>query len=295
MINNKSKGGKGNNIFIKILLIISLISNNVIKDNFIYKQVNEYQKIKTNYSTLKIFIMTHKDFDNIRFDPVYNIVVNDKTELKNNYSLNIIYANEGKLYNMSRAYGEMSKLYYIYQLYKNETISSKYIGLNHYRRNFVFKDNIPYIEYIFKKHDVILTKQMNLHTSIRKQFCLNHICRHYDEMINIIKEIKPEYYKTAKRISRGRKFYIGNIFIMKKEDFFKYCNFMFDILFEFDKRNSFNSDNDVLEYMKKIYDNSTIYYYQSRLEGFLSERLSNIFFNKYFKRIKTYDIFYYNT
>ena len=115
-----------------------------------------------------------------------------------------------------------------------------------------------------KYYDVILGKQMKLHTSMRKQYCLYHICKHYDEIINIIKEIKPEYYKTAKKTSRGRKIYVGNLFIMKKKDFFKYCKFIFDILFEFDKRNSFRSDKNVLDYMKKLFDNSTIYHYQSR-------------------------------
>ena len=63
--------------------------------------------------------------------------------------LNIIYANEGKLYNFRKAYAEMSKLYYIYQLYKNGTISSKYIGVNHYSRYFNFTDNIPDMDSIF--------------------------------------------------------------------------------------------------------------------------------------------------
>ena len=72
---------------------------------------------------------------------------------------------------------------------------------------------------------------------------------------------------------------------MKKEDFFKYCEFMFDILFEFDRRNNFSSDNDVLNYTKKIYNDSNMSNRQSRLQAFLSERISNIFFNKNFKKI----------
>ena len=109
-------------------------------------------------------------------------------------------------------------------------------------------------------------------------------------MINIIKEIKPEYYKTAERTSKGRKFYYGNIFIMKKEDFFKYCEFVFDILFEFDRRNNFTSDEQVLDYTKKLFNISDDYIKQSRLDGFLAERLSNIFFNAYFKKIKIFDL-----
>ena len=43
--------------------------------------------------------------------------------------------------NKTMPFSEMSKIYYIYQLYKNETLNSKYVGVNHYRRYFIFKDN----------------------------------------------------------------------------------------------------------------------------------------------------------
>ena len=77
---------------------------------------------------------------------------------------------------------------------------------------------------------------------------------------------------------------------MKKQDFLNYGKFMFDILFEFDKRNNFSSDKDVLDYTKKIYNNSVNSYVQLRLQAFLSERISNIFFHHYFKKVKIYDI-----
>jgi len=234
--------------------------------------------------------MAHKDFDNIRYNKVYTIVVDDKTQLKNKYDLNIIYANEGKLYRMSKSYAEMSKLFYIYQLYKNGTISSKYIGLNHYRRYFIFGDNIPKLENIFKNYDIILNKPIKMEKNVKNHYCLYHFCKHFDEILNIIKEIKPDYYITAKRTSMDKKMFIGNLFIMKKEDFFKYCEFMFDILFEFDRKKNFSSDIDVLLYLNKIYNNSYESYAQRRIQGFLSERISNIFFHHYFKNIKYFDI-----
>ena len=277
-------------ILIKLILIISLLTNNITNDNYIYKETNKYKKLTTNSTNLKIFIMAHKDFENLRYNPIYNIVVDDKTQLKKNYNLNIIYANEGKLYNFRKAYAEMSKLYYIYQIYKDGTISSKYIGLNHYRRYFIFGDNIPYLEDIFKNYDVILNKQIKLYTNVKKYYCINHICKHFDEIINIIKDIKPDYYSTAKRTSKERRMYNCNLFIMKKEDFFEYCKFMFDILFEFDKRNNFSSDKDVLDYLNKIYNNIEDSYIQLRLQAFLSERISNIFFHHHFKKIKSFDI-----
>ena len=265
------------------------MANNIENDNLIYKQVNNYQKLGTNSLMLKIFIIANKDFNSLRYNPIYSIVVDHKMQLKNNYSLNIIYANEGKLFGMRKSYAEMSKIYFIYQLYKKGNVSSKYIGFNHYRRYFVFKDNIPYIEDIFKDYDVILNKQFHLNMTVKKQYCSIHICKIYDVMLDIIKKIKPDYYKTAIKTSKERKIYFCNLFIMKKEDFFKYCEFLFDILFEFDKRNNFTSDNDVINYLKSIYNDSDKISYQTRIQGFLSERISNIFFRHNFKRIKTFD------
>ncbi len=39
--------------------------------------------------TLRIFIMTHKDFENFRYNPAYTIVADDKSVLKNKYKLKL--------------------------------------------------------------------------------------------------------------------------------------------------------------------------------------------------------------
>ena len=273
------------NLLIKYFIISLLIKNMIDFHYFIFKENN----IIGNEQSLKIFIMTHKDFKNYRYNPIYSIVADDNSELKNKYNLDIIYANRGKLFNMSRAYSEMSKLYYIYELYKNGTYSSRYVGLNHYRRYFKFTDIIPNLKDIFKNYDVILNKAYIIKGNMKEQFCKLHDCKKYDEIIDIIKDIRPEYYETALKTSNKKKVYFCNLFIMKKEDFLKYCEFMYDILFEFDKRNGYKSDGDLLKYSKTLYKNEDMQLYQSRLQAFLSERISNIFYYHHFKRIKTFD------
>ena len=281
----------------KILFLVIIFKFG--KESFYFKSKgrNNLKKINNIESNVRIFIMTHKDFKNVRTNPSYVITIDDKSNLKNKYNLDIIDSIDGELFNKSRGYGEMSKLYFIFQLYRKGTISSKYIGLNHYKRYFEFGDDIPDLDNIFQKYDVILNELTELPLGIRKYYCKRHICKNIDEVIKIIKDIKPSYYKTALKTINEDKMYICNMFIMKKEDFFKYCEFIYDILFEFDRRNNFTSDNDVLEYVKKLYDKPSLYYYQARMQGFLAERIGNIFFRKYFKRIKTYkmDIIRENT
>ena len=93
------------NLLKKQLLIIFLLFciYYVYYDYIIYTR-NNYLK----EPFLKIYIMTHKDFINYRYNKVYSIVADDKSQLKNKYNLDVIFANEGKLYRMSRAYCEMS-------------------------------------------------------------------------------------------------------------------------------------------------------------------------------------------
>ena len=285
---NHRKKKKKQSKIIKIILILLLISNNFELDYFI-KKIKIYKKYKKDHEPiLKIFIMAHQDFINYRYNPAYTIVADDESQLKNKYKLNIIYANKGKLYNMRRAYGEMSRLYYIYQLYKKGTISSKYIGMNQYRRYFVFTDNIPDPDEMFKNNDVILGNPNFKRKGMRFQFCKYHICEKYDEIIDIIKKLKPEYYETALKTSQEKRVFLNNMFIMKKEDFLKYCEFIYDILFEFDKRNNFKTDEDVLNYVKKFFQTNHSIYYQSRMQGFLCERVANIFYHYNFKRIGTF-------
>jgi hypothetical protein len=205
----------------------------------------------------------------------------------------VIYANKGALYQKRIAYGEMSKLYYIYGLYKTGALSSKYIGLNHYRRYFNFLDNIPDLDKIFENYDIILNDKYWFKSNSKNQYCSSTLCQPLEEVINIIKEKKPEYYKTAIESLYAKDGYICNIFIMKKGDFFKYCEFIYDILFEFDKRYNFTSDKDVANYMKKYYPKNLIHFHM-RMQGFLAERLSTIFFTHNFKKIKTFPMIILN-
>jgi hypothetical protein len=263
----------------------------------IYKEIylrNLNQEKSINYTNIiNIFIMTHKDFYNILSNQVYKIVADDQKQLKNKYNLQVIYANKGKLIKKRQAYGEMAKLHYIYELYKNGVFSSKYIGLNHYRRYFNFLDDIPDFDKLFENYDIILSNNYTLKYSLEDQYCSSHLCKSLFDIIAIIKELKPEYYNTAIESLKAKEGYFFNIFIMKKEDFFKYCEFIFDILFEYDRRHNFTSQKDIINYLKAFFSKEAIPF-QMRLEGFLSERLSTIFFKHNFKRIKIFPITFFS-
>ena len=59
-----------------------------------------------------------------------------------------------------------------------------------------------------------------------------------DASINVIKDIKPEYYKTAIEVANNNIIYPTNLFIMKKKDFIK-IEFLYKIIPDFNTPDSF--------------------------------------------------------
>ncbi len=55
-------------------------------------------------------------------------------------------------------------------------------------------------------------------------------------VIWIIKEFYPEYYKEFEKLHKRTSAHMFNMFIMKREYFDKYCEWLFDILGKLEKR-----------------------------------------------------------
>ena len=70
-------------------------------------------KIIKNETIVNLYISTHKDFDNkLIVNPNYKILCDDRSQLKNNYSIEIISTNTSKniLFPKRIGYGEGSKI-----------------------------------------------------------------------------------------------------------------------------------------------------------------------------------------
>ena len=130
---------------------------------------NKIDLNSTNSNFLNLYIITHKDFNNYITNPNYKILCDDYYQLKNNYTLNVINTkNNNELFEKRIGYSEGSKIYYIWKQYKNNLIKSKYVGFNHYRRIFNFGNNIPNLDKIFKKYDIILNRRFRSKLSLKK-------------------------------------------------------------------------------------------------------------------------------
>ena len=268
-------------IYISILIII-IFSSNII---FYFKNNDKY---------VNLYIVAHKDFTKKITNTHYKIACDNKEQLKDKYALEIIETyQDNELYFKKRGYGEGSKIYYIWKKYQSRNISSQYVGFNHYSRIFPFRNHIPNLNKIFNENDAIVNRIHKKKLTIRESFGNDHFENFLDECIEIIKDKYPEYYPTALKTINKYDVSFCNIFIMKEADFIKYGEFVFGILLEFDKRHNLINDDDIKSFIsseidrlgKKNYDLD----FQSRQEGFILERISNIFYNYHFK--KMYEIY----
>lgn len=178
-------------------------------------------------------------------------------------------------------YCELTALYWAWK-----NLDCEYIGLCHYRRYFGHtihsKDvekkksaiftKVDY-ENLLKKYDVILPKKRNYYIeTVRSQYEHAHFKKDLDETEKIIAEKYPSYSDAFTKVMNRRKLHILNMFVMKKELFNQYCNWLFDILFELEKRINISK-----------YD-----VYEARIFGFMSERLFNVWLEQ--QNLKTCDV-----
>ena len=236
-----------------------------------------------------IFICAHKDFDNYPNDNTYKIIADKNKLTKEKYSLEIIENTPSKneLFNLS--YNEGSHIFYVY----NNYVPKKYIGFCHYRRYFDFNENEIDLDKIFQTHDIIIPSKLNFNgMNLYDQYGYFHNINDLNIILDIISEDFPStIYNNVMKYMTMPILIPYNIFIMKSKDFNDYCDFVFPILKKFDEIKHFKNKNDIDkhisqhadQYLKPFSPNNTIEY-QSRLEGFLLERLTSIYIMMTFKK-----------
>lgn len=152
-------------------------------------------------------------------------------------------------------YNEMTAVYWLWKNY-DKIGNPDYIGLNHYRRYFIFKgskyayfedeildgkifDKINYkdgvIDNIFSKYDFVAPVP-NKRKSVYYNYKAAHRQEDLDLIVNIIKENYKEFLPASEKYLNGKSAFFYNMFIFKKGDFFHYCGWIFDVLQRFEKK-----------------------------------------------------------
>lgn len=183
---------------------------------------------------------------------------------------------------------ELTCHYWAWKNLKNVDI----VGLNHYRRYFDFEQRFPQFsadkhftsteaflkkDYVFTdlnemltNHDIILPVARHWRVSNTQQYYNYHIAKDWETLRAIIKEKSPEYLPAFEKKMDHSNVSVGyNMFITHWKHFDAYSQWLFDILFEVERRVP-PTDDPV----------------QSRIYGYMSERLINVFCEHHHLRIK---------
>ena len=222
---------------------------------------------------MKIYVATHKNFDTSILPEDY-IPLQVGKEGKE--SLGFICDNDGlNISNRNSQYCELTGLYWIWKNSKEDIV-----GLCHYRRYFTsffsyfikvltgFNSGIlkgKTIKRILKKNDIIVypfkvKKSQNIYQCYSK----GHYESDMKAIEDAIQKLYPEYLNSFYEIMNGREFYYANMFIAHKKIINDYSKWLFDVLFEAEKK----------------IDTSEYDSYQKRVMGFISERIFKVWVKK---------------
>ncbi len=138
-------------------------------------------------------------------------------------------------------YCELTGLYWAWK-----NLDADYIGLAHYRRHFSlhrkrdpFDGVLKYSELeplLRNKRVIIPTKRRYYIESLYNHYKHTHYISQLDETRRIIEEKYPDYLPSFDRVVRRTWGHMFNMMIMERGLVDDYCRWLFDILFELEKR-----------------------------------------------------------
>ena len=220
-------------------------------------------------SNIGIFIALHKQYPHPESVPYVAVQVGAKNKEK------FLSVTDDTGDNISEKNPYFCELTALYWAWKNSDCD--YIGLVHYRR--YFKGNLKFAvgknkqigvlsseecEKLLSNADVILPK--------KRKYYIETLYSHYAHTLyveplditgEIIKEKFGDYYAEFLRLKKRRSAHMFNMAVMKKSVFDKYCEWLFSILSELEKRTD-----------RTKYDD-----FHARFFGRVSELLLDVYIN----------------
>ena len=172
---------------------------------------------------------------------------------------------------LNRNFNELTAIYWAWKNY-DKLGNPDYIGLAHYRRFldindcrnkektlkqiFNIKDNL---QKLCSEYDLIIPAyKTQSDKDIQNDMFSQTKC-----IIDILEKYHPELKVQYEKYLNERKMYFANMFIMKKELFFEYCELLFDIIFKLEKEPEM-SWNRAIGYSGEYISTLIFYYFIER-------------------------------
>lgn len=181
----------------------------------------------------------------------------------------------------NKIFAEITALYWIWKNDKNSDI----LGLCHYRR-YLKKTKYHALSKFFldestilsdlKDFDIILPEKRKTEMTVREHYIMNKEIKKNELSVlrEIFEETKPDYIPSFDSFFDSHELCLCNMFVTDRKNFDAYCEWLFPILFELEKR------IDVKNYPSK----------ELRICGFIPERLLNIYVLHNHLKVKYYPI-----
>lgn len=220
---------------------------------------------------IKIIVCHHKEaplIEEYKNNNVYINMLGGKSLYKgdNQFLLSLIGDNIGdNISDKNLVFNELTTVYWAWKNY-DKIGNPDYIGLNHYRRIFepsLIKDYSDYDMIIWES---ILPGQICGNKTMKEQFNMWHKQNTIDKLYRYIDTYNISY-SFIKSYFDKKEFYPKNMFIMKKEIFFKYCEMLFPFIIDLSEKINMN------EYDREC--------------SFISERISSIIYSIFSKKYIT--------
>lgn len=252
------------------------------KDGFMFngEKVSPYHFKMSDNKDLLMLIGTHVNFKCPVSSPSYCVISGNDA-----YKGNVWHKHARFPWKLDDKF--YSEIYMIYWASKKMELP-KYVGFCHYRRYFYFMDEIPDLDELFEKYDAITPKPVQIRLSVYKQYATSHNIEDLDIVGEILRYKYPDYVSTFESLKKVKTMFPFNMFIMKREDFIRYADFVMGVLDDYlkivgtdiEKR----IDNNKAKYLKRTPPNNKPEY-QYRIGGYLGERLTSLFIMKNFKQV----------
>ena len=194
--------------------------------------------------SVKIIVATHKKYQmpvDSMYVPLHVGAAGKKDKTGN--ELNLGYVRDDTGTNISKLNPFFCELTGLYWAWKN--LDAEYIGLAHYRRHFSLKnrggfENVLSYEqlkpYLGKIKVFVPKKRFYYIESLYSHYAHTHYAIHLDETRKIISVKYPAYIKSYDKVLKRKHGYMFNMMIMNRNLLDDYCAWLFDILFELQKR-----------------------------------------------------------
>lgn len=249
--------------------------------NELLNKYKKFDKLDTDRNFIKILVSYIKPsflFKSKILTPIHlGRAVESETSkdgFQNNKDLEWLHTNceynddfEGGISQYNRRVGFLTGTYWAWKNY-DKLGNPEYFGSFGYRRllNPDFLDNL-------KDFDIILPKQKDFKIeTIKEQFYNYHGELLYQNMLEKFNKIYPEEIEQLEKYLCGTKGYFDELYVMKRDIFFKFCEWIFPLVFEYLKQPQIMLKNNDL-----------------RDIGFIMERITGYYCNKLVRLVNAYE------